>query len=270
MTRRQVSNDRIAGDILLMTFDALRFDVAVAAYREGQTPFLQSLLPHGWEPRHAPGNFTYASHAALFAGFWPTPVTPGPQARPFALRFPGSRTIGDGTCVLDGDSIVAGLRQRGFRTICIGGVGFFNKLTPLGSVFPALFEESYWKPEFSVSELHSTREQMRLACSCLMEASREQPLFLFVNLSATHPPTRGYVPGATAESFETQLAALAYVDRHLPPLFSAWRERRRGGVAYLMSDHGTLFGEEGFTGHRVGHAAVWTVPYAKYEWEPQP
>jgi hypothetical protein len=35
----------------------------------------------------------------------------------------------------------------------------------------------------------------------------------------------------------------------------------------LMSDHGTLFGEEGWTGHRIGHPAVWTVPYAEFTWE---
>ena len=30
----------------------------------------------------------------------------------------------------------------------------------------------------------------------------------------------------------------------------------------VCSDHGTLYGEDGFTGHRIGHPAVWTVPYA--------
>ncbi len=268
MRRSNPADEGPVSDILMLTFDALRFDVAERAFREGRTPFLAGLLPGGWEPRHSPGNFTYAAHAAFFAGFWPTPTTPGRHSRPLALRFPGSRTIDSQTLVLDGDSIVAGLRQRGFHTICIGGVGFFNKLTPLGSVFPALFDESHWRPEFCVTQLHSTREQVRCACSRIVETPADCPLFLFVNLSATHPPTHAYLSGSRGDSVESQAAALEYVDRQLPPLFAALRNRRRGGTAYLMSDHGTLFGEEGFTGHRVCHPAVWTVPYGEHHWEP--
>jgi hypothetical protein len=238
-------------DLLLMTFDALRFDVADTAWRAGRTPFLQSILSRGWEPRHTPGSFTYAAHAAFFAGFWPTPEAPGPHARPIALRFAGSRSVGEDTLRLDGADIVTGLAGRGYHTVCIGGVGFFNPATPLGSVFPSLFCESHWRPEFGVAARHSTREQVRQACDCVVNANAKRPLFIFVNLSATHPPTRGYLPGAPRESPETQAAALEYVDRQLSPLFDALKQRGRRGRAYLMSDHGTLFGEEGWTGHRA-------------------
>jgi hypothetical protein len=255
-----------APDVLMLVLDSLRFDVADLAWRGGRTPHLHSLIEHGWEPRHTPGNFTYAAHAAFFAGFWPTPLAPGPHARPFALKFPGSRSIGADTVLLDGDNIVTGLRRRGFQTICIGGVGFFNPGTPLGSVFPAYFQRSYWRPEFSVAEVHSTRAQVRQACDCIAESDRDQPLFLFLNISATHPPTHGYLRGSRGDSVATQTAALEYVDRQLPPLFAALRGRGRGGVGFLMSDHGTLFGEDGWTGHRVSHPAVWTVPYAELLW----
>lgn len=92
-------------------------------------------------------------------------------------------------------------------------------------------------------------------------------MFLFINISSTHPPTRGYLKEARQESTATQSAALEYVDRQLPPLFEALRQRGRDGTAYLMSDHGTLFGEEGWTGHRIAHPAVWTVPYAVCNWK---
>jgi hypothetical protein len=256
-------------DILMVTLDALRFDVAEEAYRSGETPFLASVLPEtGWERRHAPGTFTYASHAAFFAGFWPTPPSPAPEERPFALRFHGSRTIGMRTMTLDGDNIVAGLQARGYHTLCIGGVGFFNQLNPLGSVFPRMFDESHWRPEFGVGEIHSTREQVRQGIRSLAAVSRDRPVFLFLNVSATHSPTRIYLRGSKEESVETQRAALAYVDRQLPPLFDALRNRHRPGRAFLMSDHGTLFGEEGFQGHRVAHPAVWNVPYAEVSWSP--
>jgi hypothetical protein len=253
----------------MMTFDALRYDVACEALRAGRTPFLARLIGTGWERRHSPGSFTYAAHAAFFAGFWPTPVTPERQSRPFALRFHGQRSIDESTCVLQGDNIVAGLRHLGYQTICIGGVGFFNKQNPLGCVFPSLFDESVWKAEFSVSAVHSTRDQVRQAVAMIDAARGDQPLFLFVNLSATHPPTHIYMAGARGDSVETQTAALEYVDRQLPALFDRLAARGRGGTAFLMSDHGTLFGEDGFTGHRVGHPDVWTVPYAEYVWEPR-
>ena len=33
--------------------------------------------------------------------------------------------------------------------------------------------------------------------------------------------------------------------------------------AILCSDHGTLYGEDGYVGHRVAHPIVTTVPYAE-------
>ena len=122
-------------DILFITLDTLRYDVACEAMALGQTPTLASLAPGGqWERRHSPGSFTYAAHQAFFAGFLPTPAEPGRHERLFALRFSGSQTTGARTAVFDAPDIVSGLAGRGYHTICIGGVGFFNKRTPLGSI----------------------------------------------------------------------------------------------------------------------------------------
>ena len=84
-------------DILLLVFDALRYDVAVELLAAGRTPNLAALLPQGWEERHAPGNFTFSSHQAFFTGFLPTPARPGRHERPFALSFQGSETTGPHT-----------------------------------------------------------------------------------------------------------------------------------------------------------------------------
>ena len=82
-------------DLLLLTLDTLRYDVAREELEAGHTPTLAALLPGGrWEERHSPASFTYAAHQAFFAGFLPTPVTPGRHPRPFALRFEGSETTG--------------------------------------------------------------------------------------------------------------------------------------------------------------------------------
>ena len=62
-------------DILMLCFDTLRYDVSKEEEEAGRTPVLNS---HGgeWEKRHAPGNFTYPSHFAIFAGFLPSPAEP--------------------------------------------------------------------------------------------------------------------------------------------------------------------------------------------------
>jgi hypothetical protein len=251
-------------DALFISLDTLRYDVARDALAEGRTPNLAALLPGGtWEARHSPGNFTYAAHHAFFAGFLPTPISPGRRPRLFAARFEGSETIAPQTCVFDAPDIVTGLAQCGYHTVCIGGVGFFNKQNPLGCVLPSLFAESHWNPRLGVTDLHSTENQARLAVEILASLPKTKRVFLFINVSALHQPNHIFLPGAERDSIETQAAALAYVDSHLPAVFNAMR-RRAPVLVIICSDHGTAYGEDGYFGHRVCHPVVWTVPYAEF------
>lgn len=251
-------------DVALVTLDTLRFDVATERHAAGRTPCLSALLgPRGWEKRHTPGSFTFAAHAAFFAGFFPTPAQPGRHPRPFALRFPGSETTTPETAVFDAPDIVTGFRGAGYHTICIGGVGFFNKLTPLGSVLPALFDESHWSPELGVTEPRSTENQVNLALARVAALPAPQRTFLFVNVSALHQPNRFYLPGAADDTLESHAAALEYADGHLGRLFAGLR-RRGPWFVVICSDHGTAYGEGGYTGHRLAHPVVWEVPYAEF------
>jgi hypothetical protein len=251
-------------DLLFITLDTLRYDVAQTALAEGRTPNLAAVLPdRTWEQRHTPASFTYAAHHAFFAGFLPTPVAPGKHPRLFALNFAGSETTTETTCVLDTADIVTGLAQRGYHTLCIGGVGFFNQQNALGNVLPGLFAESHWHPQLGVTDPNSTEHQVALAIDRLAHIPSHQRVFLFINISALHQPNCIFLPGATTDSCQTQAAALAYVDRHLPPLFQALQQR--AAVACIIcSDHGTAYGEAGYTGHRLSHPVVWTVPYAEF------
>lgn len=254
-------------DLLLVTFDTLRFDVAAELAASGRIPHLARHLPGGrWEERHAPGSFTYASHQAIFAGFLPTPAVPGPHPRLFAARFAGSETTAPGTYVFDAPDLVSGLAQAGYRTVCIGGVGFFNQRGPLGSVLPGMFQESHWEQEFSVASPTSFEAQVTRADQVVGDLPEDRRLFLFVNVASLHQPNWFHLPGATrdaGDSRETHAAALEYVDRHIGRLFTAARSRRRC-FAIVCSDHGTAYGDDGYTGHRIGHEAVWTVPYAHF------
>jgi arylsulfatase A-like enzyme len=252
-------------DVLLVTLDTLRYDVAAELAAAGETPTLRGVLPGGrWERRHTPGSFTYAAHAAMLAGFLPTPARPGPHPRLFAGRFPGSETTAPGTWTFDAADLPSGLAQAGYHTVCIGGVGFFNKLTPLGSALPSLFAESHWEPGFGVTEPDSLTNQIDRVAEALDRLPASRRLFLLLNVSALHQPNWFYLDGATAshgDSRDSHAAALRHVDRLLGRLFALMR---RPCFVIVCSDHGTAYGEDGHTGHRIGHEVVWTVPYGEF------
>lgn len=256
-------------NIVFITLDTLRYDVAQALFAAGELPVLGAHLPPGgWERRHSPASFTYAAHHAFFAGFLPTPEQPGRHARLFASAFHGSQSTSDATCVFEQESIVAGLAARGYRTICIGGVGFFNKLTALGRVLPAMFEESHWQRALGVGSHRSTELQVALAVRRLRELG-QQRVFLFINVAAIHAPNRGYLPGCREDNLASHAAALRYVDRALAPLLAACAARAPT-FAIVCSDHGSAYGEDGYHGHRFAHETVWQVPYAHFFIRPAP
>jgi hypothetical protein len=252
-------------DIVLLTFDSLRYDVAADALARGRTPNLAALLPSGqWELRHTPGTFTFAAHQAFFAGFLPTPVAPDRtgEARLFALRFAGSRSTGPGTALFDADNIVKGLAEAGYHTLCVGGVGFFNKQNALSSVLPGMFAESHWHARMGVTHPASARHQVDCAVKALNAQPRDQRVFLFVNFAATHPPTHIYIKGEERDSSQSQMAALISIDHEIGRLVAALRQRAPC-LLIMCSDHGTTFGEEGFHGHRLAHRNVLEVPYCE-------
>src|SRR5262245_38075365 len=172
-------------DVLFVTLDCLRLDVARRCLACGRTPQLGRLLgAAGWEARETPGTFTLPAHLAFFHGFLPTPLGDGPHPRLMALEFEGSLTIVAETFVFRGVSdIVAGFRELGYRDFCVGGVGFFNKRNPLGNVLPGYFRESVWSPELGVACPDSTANQVRAALQWLQTVPAEQRVFLFVNVS---------------------------------------------------------------------------------------
>ncbi len=248
-------------DLLWIVLDTLRYDVARDALTAGETPHLARLVGQ-WEERHTPGSFTWAAHHAFFSGFLPTPVGNPRQPRLFAARFGGGETTNASTFVFDEAYIVSALAARGFHTLCVGGVGFFNPHTPIGRVFPALFAESHWSPELGPESRDCGERQFRLAAERVRAVPAAQPLFSFLNVAAIHPPNRMYRDTPGADDLVSHRGALRYVDSHVPVLLDAVRHRARPTFFILCSDHGTAYGENGYTGHRLAHSVVWTVPYA--------
>jgi glucan phosphoethanolaminetransferase (alkaline phosphatase superfamily) len=95
-------------------------------------------------------------------------------------------------------------------------------------------------------------------------------VFLFINVSAIHQPNRQYA-NAGSDCLESHAAALSYVDKALTPLWTALQARAPSFVI-ICSDHGTAYGEDGYTGHRHGHPVVLDVPYAHFQlpWMKEP
>lgn len=252
-----------AASFVFITLDTLRYDVARDAADAGDLGTMaRHLGPGGWECRHSPASFTYAAHHAFFAGFLPTPTTPGPHPRLFAAEFEGSLTTTSNTWTYPEATLPEGLRAAGYHTICIGGTGFFNRRSALGEQLPSLFDEAHWDPTLGVADAASEKNQVALAVERI--AAAPKPLvFLFINIAAIHQPNRHYLDGAADDSIESHRAALIAVDRALPPLFEAL-EQRGPTFCILCSDHGTAYGESGYAGHRVAHEVVWQVPYAEF------
>ncbi len=248
-------------DIIFITLDTLRYDVAQQLWAAGRLPNFSKWLPKtGWEQRHSPGSFTYASHHAFFAGFLPTRI-PQKQTRLFATQFKGSTTTADTTFVFEEENIVKGLQYQGYKTVCIGGVGFFNKQTALSRVLPGMFEESYWKEEFGVTEPKSTFYQFQTAKKILKKTT--QPVFLFINISALHQPNYFYHPDSKTkeDTLKSHGMALEYIDNQLLILQKALADRKQSSFIICCADHGTTYGEDGFRGHRLAHPNVWNIPY---------
>jgi hypothetical protein len=246
--------------ILFITLDSLRYDTARTAYDDGRTPQLAALLPEGgWERRQTPGTFTLPAHIAFFSGFLPKLPQPDQPARLWECRPPAFKTVPPQTFVFDAPNLLNGLAQHGYRSICIGGVTYFSRETPLGSVLPDLFDEDHWRPEFCSPEPDSTRHQVDHALD-IAERDDGRPLYLFVNVSATHVP-HGHYLGQSTDTVASQQAALAYADAHLGRLITTLTAKQQW-LIIMCADHGDAFGEDGYHGRGIAHPVVMNVPYA--------
>ncbi|MEV4972543.1 STM4013/SEN3800 family hydrolase [Streptomyces scopuliridis] len=249
--------------ILFVTLDSLRHDVAHSALDEGRTPRLADLLPGGtWERRQTPGTFTLPAHMAFFSGFLPKLPQPHQPPRLWECRPPAFKTVPPQTFLFDAPNLLDGLTLYGYRTVCVGGVTYFSAETPLGSVLPAMFHEAHWRPEFCSPEIDSTRHQVDLALELADTYDGRRPLFLFVNISATHVPHGHYLNSST-DTTASQAAALAYVDAHLGRLLDGLTAKKQW-LVILCADHGDAYGDDGYHGRGIAHPAVWNVPFAAW------
>ena len=264
---QSIDMNQIVGShhILFICLDTLRYDVAYEEQESGGTPVLNRYGK--WRKCQAPGNFTYPSHQAMFAGFLPIDVEIRDMKQREKLFF--SEYIGmgrkapEGTFNFKGPNIIKGFENEGYDTYCIGGVSFFDKRTDIGRVMPGYFKYSYWNPSFGCKVKESAAHQVDFALKKLQQVSDGQKIMMYINISALHYPNYFYVSGEKKDSVETQAAALRYVDGKLGRLFAAFSKK---GDTFVIccSDHGTCYGEDGVLYHGVNHPIVNTVPYKHF------
>jgi Sulfatase len=283
-------------DLLLVTLDTLRYDVAAEQMAAGRTPNLARLVPDGqWERRYTPSASASApisseaatstaaadhaflsGHHAFLSGHLPTPDmpdTPGRHPRLFAAQVPGSDTADASTWVFDAPDLVTGLATAGYHTVCIGGVELVNPQHQLGSMLAGLFAESHWELSFGATEPDSLAHQLDCLATVVAAAPLDRPLMVLLDVSAVHEPNHHYLPGAEQDSRESHAAALEYVDRHMGRLFGLATVRGRPCFSVICSDHGTAYGEDGDGGDHTAYDVIRTVPYAELtvmpgEWWP--
>ena len=266
--RAPLDMNQVAGshDILFICLDTLRYDAAVQEEKAQTTPVLNQYGP--WEKRQAPGNFTYPSHHAMFAGFLPCfydAKTIGDRELLFFPKQGGlGRNIPPGAYGFSGSTIMEGLAEDGYDTWCVGGVSFFDKRSDLGKVFPGYFKKSYWNPSFSCPVKDSTKNQVDFILRKLEKAESSVPLFLYLNVDAIHYPNYFYLDGASHDSLESHRAALRYVDGQLGRLFEGWKALRGKTFVICLSDHGTCYGEDDCQFHGINHPVVNTIPYKHF------
>lgn len=270
MDEKQCSVDmtKVVGncDILFVCLDTLRYDAAIAEEQGGGTPVLNRY--GAWEKRQAPGNFTYPSHHAIFAGFLPSKDEARSIGEQEMLFFPKSIGMGKktpkGAYGFDAANLVEGLHADGYDTWCVGGVAFFDKRSALGRVFPSFFEKSYWNPSFSCPVKESAGNQVDFILNRLEQNADPRRIFLYLNVCAIHYPNYFYLEQEKNDSLVTHRAALRYVDSQLGRLFDGWKEKRGETFVVCFSDHGTCYEEDGYVFHGVNHPVVSTVPYKHF------
>lgn len=251
--------------VLFICLDCLRYDVAKQEEESGGTPVLNRY--GSWRQCQAPGNFTYPSHQAMFAGFMPIDTEIRDMKKREVLFF--SEDIGMGRKAPKGaftfgqPSWIQELSKCGYETYCIGGVSFFDKRTELGKVLPGYFDHSFWKPSFGCKVKESAGNQVDFAVHQLDKIPMEQKIMMYINFTAIHYPNYFYLERAEKDCVESHRLALRYIDRELERLFQAFSKRGETFVICL-GDHGTCYGEDGVWYHGIDHPIVNTVPYKHF------
>lgn len=249
---------------LFVTLDSCRYDT----FESANAPNIKSIGP--LHRAQAPGNFTYASHAAMFVGFTPgvaserTPYVNPKFGKIFRMDAGGSGKYPPFAWV-QGGSVMDGLKSLGYLTVGSGAANWFNPETPTGQNLTRDFDRFYHP-----GNTYSLGRQVAWLQEQIDTAGSKR-VFAFLNVGETHVPyyhedapwprlPNPCVPFSedndAHECRRRQTACLEFVDQRLEPLL----RRFDGANVVVCADHGDAWGEDGVWEHGVHHPKVMEVP----------
>jgi hypothetical protein len=249
--------------VLLVTLDSCRFDT----FADADAPNMKSISP--LYCARAPANFTFGSHASIFAGFTPgVPTLTEPYVNPKWARifkvgeqaFPGKSSA---WFSLSGRSIIDGFRRQGYRTVGAASMSWLDPANEIGQLLTQDFDEFFFASRTGLAP--------QLAWALPHIAGAQVPVFAFLNIGETHVPY--WHEGAAwdfarnpcqpfaddndaADCRMRQRACVEFVDRLLSPLLDMFA----GATTVVCADHGDCWGEDGLWGHGFTHEKVMEVP----------
>jgi hypothetical protein len=250
---------------LFVTLDSCRFDTFEAT----ATPNLDDLGP--LHRTMAPGNFTFASHAAMFVGFTPglagshEPWLNPKRGKIFKLVGGGYPSKGTEFVTLKGKNIIDGFNRQGYTTLGSGAVGWFDDSTMTATALTGDFDKFFYS-----GNCWSLDKQLAWADEQLQGLIGKK-VFMFLNIGETHVPyyyegapwDREYNPcrpfaedNDADECRRRQALCLQWVDDRLGPLL----DRFAHANTIVCADHGDAWGEDGLWEHGIHHPTVLEVP----------
>lgn len=244
--------------IALIVLDSLRYDVSI----ETKTNNLNTLInkysnQSDWYKVYANCTYTYPAHISMLcAGIFPCAYNaPEPFGHSSSLFSIENKTKKHGRFKLKHpEGISRHFANKGFKTIGIGGVNWFNPNNNNCKIWKELFHEYYWKQEYNQYNKKSLDEQIKKIDSVV---KKDEDLFLFLNVSLTHEPFCWY-----GNSKEGQSMALQDIDKKINEIIEILSPPLK---LILVSDHGNCFGEDGKWGRGFYHQKIMEVPMAFLE-----
>jgi Sulfatase len=265
--------------IVFFVADSLRWD----SFQSAHTPVLDRLAPRQ-ERRLSYASWTQPSHACLLSGLLPHANVAGSRAADVYsndFRLWGRALAGKGESgseLYPHLSLAQFARDKGWHTVASVAMPVLNENTSFSRGFH----------EYDLSPEGGSIETQTIALAPLLSGERD---FVFINVGETHYPyllpsetmprlsgIRGattslagscgsttaqhseFTPELLSEMHASQIAGLECIDKHLAGLVACLRKPL---LLLFVSDHGELFGEDGFVGHGpFFHRLLFEVPLA--------
>jgi len=240
----------------IITLDSLRYDVSVSVDIPKMRRWFEKYGTHpDFVKTYAPGTYTLPSHISMFvAGIFPENRTLGGYYNRYSqsmIRTTSVEVKGKRNGInFDSRNIIEGFAAAGFRTIGIGGVGWFDNSTPAAKYLTNMFSEFHYNQSFHESNPKSIQNQVELFRRIY---NPQQKTLLFLNISSTHHPYCGF-----SEDMNGQRAALEFIDPYVDQVMETLAAGKPL-FSIVCADHGEVFGLGG-KGHGFYHPKVMEVP----------